>query len=86
MKRTTRVFSALILGVLLTACGGGSEVVEPPAASPADAVPPEASASVAGLIAYLGALFAAATDDREPVDLSSFMPKTTEEAEPDPLT
>ena len=86
MKRSSKYVLAVTLGMLLTACGGGSVTVEPPAVSPADAVPAEASASVAGLLAYLTALFAAVVDDKEPVDLGSFLPKTADDAEPSPLT
>ena len=70
---------------LLAACGGGGGGADAPASAPpaaTDAVPPEASASTAGLMAYLAALAADLTEDKEALDLSSFAPKSDDEAEP----
>jgi hypothetical protein len=49
-------------------------------------VAPGASESAAGLARYLNDLAAAAADDKEPVDLSTFTPKLTEDTEPEALS
>lgn len=74
----------LIVVALLAACGGGGGS-PPPMPGPTEAVPPQASESSAGLVQYLQDLAAASADDKEPVDLSGFMPKTPEDTEPEPL-
>lgn len=62
----TLVFSALLAG-----CGGGNDSPPTPATPPVtSAVPPGASQSVAGFIAYLQALVVSAADALEPVDTS----------------
>ncbi len=72
---------------LLAACGGSGDGSPPPAPpGPTEAVPPQASESAAGLVKYLTDLAAASADDKEPVDLGSFMPKTPEDTEPEPLS
>lgn len=70
----------------LAACGGSDDdphPVPPPAAT--DAVPDSASASSAGLTGYLVALAAMPVEDKEPLSLDSFAPKTFEDTEPDPV-
>ncbi|WP_280155345.1 hypothetical protein [Piscinibacter sp. XHJ-5] len=73
--------------VLLSACGGGGGGSQPPAEAPAatDAVPSEASASMAGLMTYLTALAAEPVEQKEALDLGGFAPKSDEESEPQPL-
>lgn len=70
---------------LLAACGGGGG--DPPAPPPAaaDAIPDSASASAAGLKRYLADLAATPVEDREPLALDTFAPKTPEDAEPEPV-
>jgi hypothetical protein len=71
---------------LLSACGGGGDA-PPPAPPPAtDAVPPSASASTLGLKDYLVDLGTMLVENKEPVDLSSFAPKTNEDSEPEPVS
>lgn len=72
---------------VISACGGGSDdavpVVPPVIVPPVTAeVPPSASATEAGLFAYLDALFKASADGLEPVDLSTFAPKLSDDTEP----
>jgi len=68
---------------LLSGCGGGSDA-PPPAA--ADAVPDSASASAKGLMSYLSDLATMLVDNKEPLDLSGFAPKTSEDSEPEPVS
>lgn len=72
---------------LLSACGGGggSDAAPPPPAAATDAVPDAASASTAGFKAYLVSLSKDFHETKEALDVSSFVPKTVEEAEPDPV-
>lgn len=70
---------------LLAACGGGGD---PPAAPPpaaTDAVPGSASATTAGLKKYLADLGAMPVENKEPLALDTFSPKTPEDAEPEPV-
>lgn len=71
---------------VIAACGGGDDavMVEPPIVVPpvTAAVPPSASATEAGLFAYLDALFKADADGLEPVDLSNFSPTLSDTTEP----
>jgi len=72
---------------VITACGGSDDevlvtppvVVVPPVTAE---VPPSASATEAGLFAYLDALFKASADGLEPVDLSTFSPALSDNTEP----
>ena len=69
---------------LLAGCGGGGSdapAAPPPAAT--DAVPDSASASTQGLKSYLMALSKLLPEDAEPLDLSSFAPQTSDDAEPE---
>ena len=70
---------------LLSACGGGGDA-PPPAPAATDAVPPSASASTLGLKNYLVDLGTMLVEDKEPVDLSSFAPRTNEDGEPEPVS
>jgi len=72
-----------ISAALVAGCGGGGDA--PPAFDPTEAVPDSASASAAGLVAYLRQLTALLVDDKEPVDLSRFAPMRVEDAEPEAL-
>ena len=87
MTPSARIFLAAgaLACALLSGCGGGADNAAPQSL-PTDAVPPEASQSVAGLLQYLTALIASPADDKEPVDLGGFMPRTTDGAEPDPVS
>jgi len=73
------------IAALLSACGGGSEAPPPPPVA-TDAVPDSASQSALGLKRYLGELGAMPVDDKEPLDLSTFAPQTSEDSEPEPLS
>ena len=85
MKQIHRLFLVALTAALLSACGGGnSDAPPPPAAN--EAVPPEASESSAGLVKYLTELFALSSDDKEPLDLSTFNPPKPEDTEPEPLS
>ena len=87
MKHPERLIAVALAGALLAACGGGGDNPAPlPVPGPTEAVPPSASESSAGLVTYLTDLFAAAADDKEPVDLSTFAPKTPDDTEPEPLS
>ena len=79
------VLSAAAVAVMSGCGGGGADPADPPPPAATDAVPDSASASVAGLKAYLEALAAMQVDDKEPVDLSTFSPTTSEDAEPEPV-
>lgn len=84
MKNTERFLALAPIIVLLAACGGGGYDVQAP--GPAEAVAPGASESASGLVKYLNELSAAAADDKEPVDLSTFTPKLPEDTEPEALS
>jgi len=86
MKNAERILMVALTSALLTACGGGNDSSAPPVPmpGPTEAVPPAASESSAGLVKYLTDLAAASADDKEPVDLSTFAPKTPEDTEPEP--
>jgi hypothetical protein len=71
---------------LLSACGGGGSEAPAPAPVATDAVPDSASQSALGLKRYLTELGAMPVDDREPLDLSTFAPQTSEDSEPEPLS
>ena len=87
MKHPERLIVVALIVALLGACGGGGDsAAPPPLPGPTEAVPPEASESSAGLVKYLTDLFAAAADDKEPVDLSTFAPKAPDDTEPEPLS
>ena len=79
MNKTTLL--ALLAAAVLAACGGGDDngIAAPPATSQ---VPPSASASVDGFIAYLKDLVASAADMLEPVDTSAVTPSADETSEP----
>lgn len=63
--------AALILSAFLAGCGGDPDTPAPSGPPPVtSAVPPSASQSVAGFIAYLQALVVSAADMLEPVDTS----------------
>ena len=66
----------------LAGCGGGSgsDDSPPPATS---AVPPSASESVGGFIAYLKELVVTSADTLEPVDINAVTPPTSESTEPE---
>ena len=72
-----------ISAALMAGCGGGGDAS--PAADPTEAVPDSASASPAGLVAYLRQLTALLVEDKEPVDLSRFAPVLEDDAEPEAL-
>jgi len=89
MKRSLVMLAqAMAAAALLAGCGGGGGGGEPPAPQPGplDAVPPDASTSVSGMVAYLAALVALAPESAEPLDVESFSPPTPEDAEPQPLS
>ena len=76
--------ASLVLGAagMLAACGGSDVTQIPPATS---GVPPSASASIAGFIAYVNLLIASAADTLEPVDVSAVTPPTDETSDPLPV-
>ncbi len=74
----------LASAALLAGCGGGGSdapATPPPAAT--DVVPDSASAGTQGLKSYLMALSKLLPEDAEPLDLSSFAPQTSDDAEPE---
>jgi hypothetical protein len=82
---------AFAAAAVLTACGGGGSdaPVVPPVAGPLDQVPDSASQSATGMTDYLGQLSAApaaSADAREPLDLSNYKPKTSDDTEPQPVS
>ena len=87
MKRTSTLIGLISSVAMLSACGGGGGGDAPPVPAPApsatDAVPTEASQSAAGLKQYLAELSAMPVEDKEPVDLSSFAPPASDDAEPE---
>ena len=76
--RTKATLAAVAVAALVAACGG-SDDPKPPATS---AVPPSASASIDGFIAYLKELVVSAADMLEPVDTSMVTGPTDETSEP----
>ena len=82
--KTRSSLVALAAAALVSACGGGGDYNNTPApVIPATtAVPPSASASVAGFIAYLKLLVASSADTLEPVDTSAVVGPTDDTAEP----
>jgi hypothetical protein len=79
-KSTVLILCAATL--LLAACGGGSDtVVEIPAAT--DGVPDSASASAAGMAAWMTDLAAAPSDTKEPLDVAKFTPASSDDTEPE---
>ncbi len=87
MKEAWRVKKIITTGSLLAVlagCGGGGSdaLPTPPATS---AVPPSASASVAGFIGYLMQLVVAPADTLEPVDVSKVTPPVSDNTEPSPV-
>jgi len=81
------LFASTALLGSMGGCGGGSDNPPPPPPPPAaiDAVPPTASTSSAGLKNYLVDLSNMTPDDKEPLDLSSFAPTTSDDTEPEPI-
>lgn len=80
---------ACVVTMLAAGCGGSSyddPVPAPPAPPPVDPMAQEdaaASASVAGLIAFLQAVLASLTlETNEPRDISGITPPVTDVAEP----
>ncbi len=69
--------------LLLAACGGGSDnpVAEIPSAT--DAVPDSASASAAGMAAWMTDLAVAPSDTKEPLDVTKFTPVSSDNTEPE---
>jgi hypothetical protein len=87
MNRKQTLISLFSAAAMLSGCGGGDGAPPPPPPpSATDAVPDSASASAAGLARYLTDLGTMQVEDKEPVDLSSFAPKTAEDTEPEPVS
>ena len=76
--RNKASLAALAAAALVVACGG-NDFKNPPATS---SVPPSASASIDGFIAYLKELVVSAADMLEPVDTSMVTGPTDETSEP----
>jgi hypothetical protein len=72
---------------LLSGCGGGGgyDVPPPPPPAATDAIPDTASASAAGFNTYLVSLSKDLPETKDALDLATFMPKTAEDTEPDPV-
>lgn len=85
MQRLSTSLAAIAAALLVAACGGKSDPEPAPLPDPTAAVPAEASESSAGLVKYLTELAAAPADDKEPVSLDTFMPKTPDDTEPEPV-
>jgi len=76
MKKT--LILALAGALVVAACGGNNDTPPPPTSQ----VPPSASMSVGGFIAYLQALVVSAADLLEPVDVTTVTPPTDDTIEP----
>ena len=72
--------AAMAGAALVAGCGGDNNGVQTPPAT--TSVPPSASASVAGFIAYLKLLVASSADTLEPVDTSMVTPPKDDTVEP----
>lgn len=88
-RRLGGVAAALVAGVLLSACGGGSDdevpVQRPVPPLPLEAVPTAAQSSTTAAVAYqqtLAAQPAFLTDVAEPINLDNVTLATSETAEP----
>jgi uncharacterized membrane protein YfcA len=77
--------SVALLGGLSGCGGGGSTPVPAPPPAAIDAIPPSASASTLGLKNYLSDLSTMTVDTKEPLDLGSFLPPTSDTTEPEPV-
>lgn len=82
MNRNRTLLTLFSATALLAACGGGGGDAPPPPAA-TDAVPESASASAAGLKRYLTDLNAMPVENKEPLELTTFAPTTSEDAEPE---
>ncbi len=81
-KSTVLMFASAAL--LLAACGsGGSD--DPVVAPVADEVPDTASASPAGMAAWMTDLSVNPSETKEPLVATRFMPPTPDDAEPETL-
>ena len=85
MNRKQTLATLFSATALLAACGGGGGGGDAPPPPPAatDAVPDSASASTAGLKKYLADLGAMPVDNKEPLELTTFAPKTPDDTEPE---
>ena len=84
MNRKLTLVTLFSATALLAACGGGGGGdAPPPPPAATDAVPDSASASAAGLKKYLTDLSAMPVEDKEPLELATFAPKTPDDAEPE---
>ena len=79
--RTLCLPVALGTALLLAACGGGNDAVDPLAAIPASA-----SESTVGMVGYLGSLPGLSADGHEPVSLDGYNPPTSETTEPESVS
>ena len=86
MKNTTTLITVFAAAALLAGCGGGGGSTEMPAPAATDAVPDSASATTQGLRVYLSDLSAMPVDTKEPLDLGTFAPKTSDDTEPDAVS
>ncbi|HEV7913928.1 MAG TPA: hypothetical protein VGP22_09180 [Albitalea sp.] len=86
MNRKQTLISLFSAAALLSACGGGGDDPAPPPPAATDAVPDSASASASGLAGYLTDLSTMPVESKEPVDLSSFLPKSAEDSEPETIS
>ncbi len=86
MKRIQLVVCAA--AALLAGCGGGSGDMVAPTPAPLVQVPPEASASTAGMVGFLVELqrASARSESAEPLSLDAFDPPRPESTEPEPLS
>ena len=72
---------AVMAAALLAACGGGGSG-DPVVETPAGGVPDSASASIAGMAAWITSASADSSDTTEPVDLTAFNPPVADNIEP----
>ena len=80
MKKITLIALCTVAVAALAACGGSDYSNSTPPATVS--VPPSASESVGGFIAYLKELVASAADMLEPVDTSMVTAPTDDTTEP----
>jgi ABC-type glycerol-3-phosphate transport system substrate-binding protein len=81
----TLMISLIAAASVLAACGGSSDEAVVVAPKPTGEVPASASATSAGLVAYLTEWSLGVADTQSQVSIASFAPPTPEDTLPDAL-